>query len=123
MIEAIPKIKKKLNETHQTINKKKTKVDTAYHGIKFLGKISYPYGYQKPSKQVIIRVCQKAKTIQYENDENLLAKTNSHIGVLKKYNCKKLIKNYASELPEKVNEILTFDDSKALFKIINTAHK
>ena len=61
MIEAIPKIKKKLNETHQTINKKKTKVDTAYHGIKFLGKISYPYGYQKPSKQVVKRVCKKAK--------------------------------------------------------------
>lgn len=87
MIEAIPKIKKKLNETHQTINKKKTKVDTAYHGIKFLGKISYPYGYQKPSKQVIIRVCQKAKTIQYENDENLLAKTNIFDVILCSWNC------------------------------------
>ena len=47
---AIPKIKKKLKETHQILNEKKTKIDTAYYGVKFLGKISYPYGYQKSSK-------------------------------------------------------------------------
>ena len=38
-------------------------IDTAYHGGQFLGKISYPYGYQKTSKQVIIRTYTKAKKI------------------------------------------------------------
>lgn len=37
------------------LKNKKTKIDTAYHGVQFLGKVSYPYGYQRPSKQVIIR--------------------------------------------------------------------
>lgn len=57
LIKAIPLIIEKLQETHQKLNRKKTKLDTAYHGVPFLGKVSYPYGYQKPSKQVIIRIC------------------------------------------------------------------
>ncbi len=116
---AIPLIVKKLAETHQTINEKKTKVDTAYHGVPFLGKVSYPYGYQKPSKQVIIRVYQKAKKISYADKYNLLAKTNSQIGSLKNYNCKKLITNYAKILPEEVKKVLKFDNIESKFEIRN----
>lgn len=116
LIHSIPLIVKKLEETHQTINKKKTRVDTAYHGVPFLGKISYPYGYQKPSKQVIIRVYQKAKNIKYTNKENVLSKTNSQIGSLKNYNCKKLILNYAKGLPKEIEKVLTFDNVEYTFK-------
>ena len=106
---------KKLEETHQTINKKKTKIDTAYNGVSFLGKISYPYGYQKPTKQVIIRVNKKAKQIEYSNVKSLLSKTNSQIGTLKKYNCKKLILNYENSLPEETKKIIKFDNSNGKF--------
>ena len=95
LTDAIPLIAKKPAETHQSMNMKKTKVGTAYYGVPFLGKVSYPYGYQKPSKQVIIRVYQKAKKITYTDNDNLLAKTNAQIGYLKNYNCKRLITNYA----------------------------
>lgn len=117
LINSIPLIVKKLEETHQTINAKKTRVDTAYHGVTFLGKVSYPYGYQKPSKQVIIRVYQKAKEIKYTDKDNLLSKTNSQIGSLKNYNCKRLILNYAKVLPKEVEKILKFDNTEYKFKI------
>ena len=112
LISSLPFIEKKLNETHQAVNKKKTKIDTAYHGVPFLGKVSYPYGYQKPSKQVIIRLYQKAKKIKFTDDENLLAKTNSQIGSLKNYNCKRLIFNYAKALPDEAKEKLIFNSNK-----------
>ncbi len=115
---ALPKIKEKLKETHQEMNTKKAKIDTAYHGVQFLGRVSYPYGYQKPSKQVVKRVCKKAKKMEYENVENLLAKVNSDIGILKKHNCRKLIENYINELPEEINKIVRYDDTKTLFKKI-----
>lgn len=99
------KNKKRKNGTYQKISKKKIKIDTAYHGIQFLGKVSYPYGYQKPSKQVIIRTCTKAKKIEYEDRENLIAKVNSQIGTLKKYNSRKLILNYADLLPDEVKKL------------------
>ena len=120
LINSIPLIVEKLKETHQTINEKKTRIDTAYHGVPFLGKVSYPYGYQKPSKQVIIRVYQKAKKIKYADKDNLLAKTNSQIGSLKNYNCKRLISNYVKVLPKEVQKILRFDDIEYKFKIKNT---
>lgn len=116
LVDSLPLIEKKLKETHQTINKKKTKIDTAYHGVPFLGKVSYPYGYQKPSKQSIIRVCQRAKEIQYVDEENLLAKTNSQVGTLKNYNCRKLILHYANMLPKETREILNFDSNEYKFK-------
>ena len=116
LVNSIPLLVKKLEETHQTMNKKKTKIDTAYHGVPFLGKVSYPYGYQKPSKQVIIRVCQKAKNIKYISQDNLLSKTNAQIGSLKNYNCKKLILHYAKLLPKEVRGNLQFDDFEYKFK-------
>ena len=116
LINSIPLLINKLGETHQAMNRKKTKVDTAYHGVSFLGKMSYPYGYQKPSKQVIIRVSQKARKISYTDEDNLLAKTNAQIGSLKNYNCKKLIMHYFKELPEEVKKIIKFDNVEFMFK-------
>ena len=115
LIDCLPLIKQKLAITNQKISNKKTKIDTAYHGVSFLGKVSYPYGYQKPNKQVIKRVCQKSKKIEFEDRENLLAKTNSQIGTLKKYNCRKLIKSYIDFLPQKAKDIVQFDYSKNKF--------
>lgn len=66
LFEALPLIMEKLKETNQTINMKKTRIDTAYHGVPFLGKVSYPYGYQKPNRQVAMRIWQKAKNINIE---------------------------------------------------------
>ena len=87
----------------------------AYHGVPFLGKVSYPYGYQKPSKQVIIRICQKAKEVKNIDGENLLAKTNSQIGSLKNYNCRKLILDYVEKLPEDIKNILNFNSTNYKF--------
>lgn len=105
----IPKIKKKLKETHQILNEKKTKIDTVYHGVKFLGKISYPYGYQKSSKDVNIRLNYKAKNIKFNSKENLLAKVNSQIGTLKNYNCRKVILNYERNLNKSAKDKLVLD--------------
>ena len=115
LIKAIPKIKNKLKETHQTLNEKKTKIDTAYHGIKFLGKISYPYGYQMASKQTNIRMNYKAQYLEFKNEKNLLAKVNSQIGSLKNYNCRKTIINYKNNLPPKAKELLVFDNNELKF--------
>lgn len=115
LLQALPKIIEKLKETHQNVNTKKTKIDTAYHGVKFLGKVSYPYGYQKPSKEVIIRMCQKAKTIKYTDNENLLAKVNSQIGSLKNYNCRKLILNYEKNLRNITPNSIEFNEKDLKF--------
>lgn len=121
--ESISPLVKKLAETSQIINERKTRVDTAYHGVPFLGKVSYPYGYQKPSKQVIIRVSQKSKNMDYTSKDNLLAKVNSQIGSLKNYNCKKLILNYANTLPEHVKKSLEFDENNCKFNLSKNLSK
>lgn len=121
LFEALPFIIDKLKETHQTINMKKTKIDTAYHGVPFLGKVSYPYGYQKPNKQVSKRMWQKAKNIKYEKTDSLLAKTNSQIGSLKNYNCRKLISQYADLLPEEIKQIIEFNKDENKFYLKNNA--
>lgn len=115
LINALPNIIKKLKETHQSISEKKIKIDTAYHGVSFLGKISYPYGYQKAKKNTVIRVYQKAKTMKYTDAENLLAKVNSQIGTLKKYNCRKLIFNYAKMVHSKTKKLIEFDENEIKF--------
>ena len=115
LTDALPLIIKKLEETHQKINIKKTKIDTAYHGVNFLGKLSYPYGYQKSNKQVVIRTYYKAQTIKYTDIDNLLAKTNSQIGTLKNYNCRKLILKYAQQLPESVKKLIILDEEEYIF--------
>ena len=115
LLNSLEFIENKLRETHQKVNRKKTIIDTAYHGVPFLGKMSYPYGYQKPGKQVIKRIHQKAKNTTYSDDENLLAKTNSQIGFLKNYNARKLMFNYANLLPQEVQDRLYFNKSEYKF--------
>ena len=53
------------------IKYKENKEDTAYHGVSFLWKVSYPYGYQKAKKTTIIRIYQKAKNIEYTDINKL----------------------------------------------------
>ena len=114
---ALPKIIDKLKETHQVVNLKKTKIDTAYHGVPFLGKVTYPYrGYQVPSKQVYIRMMQKTKNFSYSDIDNLIAKTNSQIGFLKNYNCRKVIFTYANNVIKKSNNMIKFDEENMKFK-------
>ena len=114
---ALPKIIDKLKETHQVVNLKKTKIDTAYHGVPFLGKVTYPYrGYQIPSKQVYIRMMQKTKNFSYSDIDNLIAKTNSQIGFLKNYNCRKVIFTYANNVIKKSNNMIKFDEENMKFK-------
>ena len=117
---ALPMIITKLSETEQTISKKKTKIDTVYHGVPFLGKVTYPYeGYQKPSKQVITRTMQKANKIEYSDIDNLIAKTNSQIGSLKKYNSRKVIIAYANEVLKETGNIIKFNKAKLKFVKLN----
>lgn len=118
---ALPLIVKKLDESNQKLNMKKTKIDTAYHGVSFLGKISYPYGYQKAKKTTIIRTYQKAKIIKYTDVNNLLAKTNSQIGSLKRYNCRKLILNYDRILNIKIKKLIKFDNKALKFNPIRSS--
>lgn len=115
LINALPCIIQKLKETNQIVNIKKTKIDTAYHGISFLGKTSYPYGYQKAKKTTLIRMYHKAETIRYTDKDNLLSKVNSQIGTLKKYNCRKLILNYARKIRGKTKHIITFNEKELKF--------
>ncbi len=111
---SLPHIISKLSETNQRINLKKTKIDTAYHGVPFLGKVSYPYGYQKPKKSTIIRISYKAQLFRI--DRNLLAKLNSQIGALKRYNCRKLIKYYYNNIKGKLPKNIEFDEKQLRFK-------
>lgn len=115
LVTALPKIISKLQETHQDINNKKTKIDTAYHGVSFLGKVSYPYGYQRAKRETIIRTYERARQIEYTDVNNLLAKANSQIGTLKNFNCKKVIRNYVQILQNKVQETIYFDENKWKF--------
>ena len=49
---------------------------------------------------------------------NLLAKTNSQIGTLNQYNCRKLILNYARTIHAKTQKLIFFDDRELKFKRI-----
>lgn len=118
---SLPKIISKLEETNQKINLKKTKIDTAYHGVPFLGKVSYPYGYQKPKKSTIIRISSKAKN--FEVNAHLLAKLNSQIGALKKYNCRKLVIYYYDNIKDKLPKDVEFNEKELIFKKLLTNAK
>lgn len=116
LIRSLNYIEDKLKESNQKINIKKTQIDTSYHGVPFLGKVSYPYGYQKPKKQTIIRTYQKAQKIQYTDISNLLSKANSQIGTLKNYNCRKLILNYNKILQIKTKNLIKLEEKSLKFK-------
>lgn len=113
---SLPYISKLLEKVNQRISKKKTKIDTAYHGVPFLGKVSYPYGYQKANKRAIRRVYYKAKRLR-SFTQNILERTNSQIGFLKRYNCRQVILNYVAMLPMGVNNLVNFDRTR--FKFIS----
>ena len=70
------------------------------------------------TESYISRKVRLAKKIEYKDETNLLAKTNSQIGTLKNYNCKKLILNYEKELPYETRIIIKYDDKKCKFEII-----
>ena len=106
----------KLCETNQLLNTKKTRIDTVYHGISFLGRITYPYGYQKPSKKVISRTL--LKKIKYRDKLSLLSSLNSNIGILKNYNCRRLIFEYVDKILNKFNSFISFDYMLLKFRLI-----
>ena len=116
LINSLPYIIEKLKLTHQKINRKKTKIDTAYHGVPFLGKVSYPYGYQKAKKETAIRLYKRAKDLRFTDNNNFLSKANSQIGMLKKYNCRKLILNYFRLVKGKMPQSIKFDNKDLKFK-------
>lgn len=63
LMDAFPNICRMLENTHQSINKKKTKIDTAYHAVSFLGKASYPYGYQNQVNKSLLEHIKKLKKL------------------------------------------------------------
>ena len=103
----------KLAESGQKLNLRKTKIDTAYHGIKFLGKMTYPYGYQKMTKESAGRMMKAAH--EFKMDENYLSKLNAQAGRTKHYACYGLMMDYIEALPPEVKEKVYFDQDKWKF--------
>ena len=83
----------------------------------FLGRVTYPYGYQQPSKKVISRTL--LKKIKFDNKLSLLSSFNSNIGILKNYNCRRLILEYVDKVIDKINNIIYFDKDLIRFRWIN----
>lgn len=113
LIDTFPAIEAKLNETGQKINHRKTKIENAYHGIKFLGKITYPYGYQKPSPEAAGRVIKSARELTI--DRNVLSKLNSQAGRMKHYASFSLLLDYMDALPDELSSIVYYDLDKQKF--------
>ena len=109
----------KLCETNQLLNTKKTRIESCYHGITFLGRITYPYGYQKPSKKVISRTLYKTRNIIYKSKLSLLSSLNSSIGILKNYNCRKLIFEYVDKILNRFSNFVSFDYMLLKFSLSN----
>ena len=59
---------------------------------------------------------QKTKNFSYSDTDNLIAKTNSQIGFLKNYNCRKVIFTYANQVLEKASNTIEFDEENMKFK-------
>ena len=87
-----------LRKSGQSINLKKTKIDTVYHGVKFLGHITFPYGYQIITKEVKLRTLNNIKKLSLE--ENTIFRLNSIIGILKYFSTHKFIKYIIDIIPE-----------------------
>ena len=60
--------------------------------------------------------------IEFEDINNLLAKTNSQIGSLKKYNCRKVIYNYSKILQKRTSEFIELDNKIIKFKEIENEY-
>lgn len=113
LLNALPLIEIKLAESGQKLNKGKTKVDTAYHGIKFLGKVTYPYGYQRMAKESAGRAIKAAH--EFVLDKNCLSKLNAQAGRMKHYACYGLMMDYIEALPLEVKKRVCFDKEKWKF--------
>ncbi len=107
---ALPRIEAKLAESCQKLNRNKTKIDTAYHGIKFLGRVTYPYGYQKMTKESIGRVMRSANN--FVVDSNYLSKLNSQAGRMKHYAAFDVMMDYINALPKELDDLVYFDCDK-----------
>ena len=59
---------------------------------------------------------QNAKRISYSDIDNLIAKTNSEVGFLKNYNCRKLISQYGREVLKKANNSIKFNKDELKFQ-------
>ena len=90
LFSVLNRIEEILDKKGAKLNRKKTKIDTTYHGIEFLGKVTYPYGYQKPKKEVIKRTMSNVRNLN-PNDEHFRESVASIVGTLKNYNCRKLV--------------------------------
>lgn len=115
LIRALPLIEAKASESGQEINAKKTKIETLYHGVQFLGKITYPYGYQKLTKETRGRLFNSIKDFP-EDDYELLSVLNSRMGLLKYYATYKDIQKYIKLIPEEVKRKFDFNGKKFILK-------
>lgn len=95
--EALPLIESKLRETSQKLNSEKTKIDTVYHGVKFLGHITHPYGYQILTKEVKGRFLKNVRNMNLKN--STLSQLNSIVGFMKHYATHNFTMNLLSEIP------------------------
>lgn len=111
--EALPRIEAKLAESCQSLNRNKTKIDSVYHGIKFLGRVTYPYGYQRMSKESIGRVIKSAN--EFVIDQNYLSKLNSQAGRMKHYAAYGVMLDYIKALPRELDDLVYFDRDKWKF--------
>ena len=94
---SIPLIEAKLKETSQKLNLRKTRIDTVYHGIKFLGHITYPYGYQVITKVVKGRFLRNMRNMHLES--NTLSRLNSIVGFMKHYAAHNFVVSLLFEIP------------------------
>jgi hypothetical protein len=113
LLEIKPLIYAKLNEALVVINEKKTIIDNVYHGITFLGKVSYPYGYQRQAKHSAGRLIKAARDMKI--DDNLLSRLNSQIGRLKHYSCYNITEDFMCSLPKKIWDYVEYDYDKRKF--------
>lgn len=111
---ALPKIEAKLAEIGHAINRNKTYIDSVYHGVKFVGKVTYPYGYQKSTKASAGRVMKAARSMPV--DGKLLSRLNSQCGRFKHYSCYNLLQDFLKALPKEVWKYVEFDKEKFKFK-------
>lgn len=110
-----PLIVDKLSESGVFLNPHKSFIDTAYHGIKFLGRETYPYGYQKQAKSSAARLMLAASTMPI--DEKILSRLNSQVGRLKHYSCYFLLQDFLKALPRGVWDYVWFDESAYKFRL------
>lgn len=108
------KVIEKLKSIGMTVSRKKTILDTVYHGIKFLGKVSFPYGYQRMAKHAAGRLIKAARNMIV--DGNLLSRLNSQVGRLRYYACYGMICDFISALPKPVWRRVYFDEYKMIFR-------